>query len=576
MPASPTPEWIVQDPDAATLARLAELPACRDLAPLVQRLLCLRGYTEPDAVVRFLSPKLRDLSDPFLLPDMDKAVARLLKAIDAREKIVLYGDYDVDGVTSLTLMKTILGAYGADAATFLPHRTEEGYGISEDGLDRCLEEHRPDLLVAVDCGTSSALQIARLRGLGVDAVILDHHECPADEVPDCAALVNPKLCENGRRFDYFCSAGVVFKVGHALLKTRPLPAFDLRDFLDIAALGTLADIVPLVDENRLLVRRGLIQLDRTLNPGLRELKRVASVGSPCLPSDVGFRLGPRLNASGRIDTAQSSLDLPLSTDEQSARLLAEGLDAQNRERQAIERQTFKEAQELLAESFDPQRDFCIVLGSENWHPGVVGIVASRMMRAYHRPAFIVAIGEDGIGKGSGRSVEGVSLVEAIAHCRPFLVNGGGHDMAAGITIAKERIPEFRQALGTCVMRSMNGGGIHSLRPKLVIDTVAELRELSLDLLDSYEQLQPFGCANPEPLFMARGLAPAAEPEVMKERHLKLRLYQGGQTRDAIFFGGAIDPLPRPPWDVAFHISRNTFRGRQSLQITVQGIRAACE
>lgn len=204
-------------------------------------------------------------------------------------------------MTSITLLKTILAAYGADAATFLPHRTEEGYGISADGLDRCMEEHSPDLLVAVDCGTSSAIQIARLSAMGVDAVILDHHECTPGEAPDCVALVNPKSCENGRNFDYFCSAGVVFKVGHALLKTRPVEGFDLRDFLDIAALGTLADIVPLVEENRLLVRKGLIQLDRTRNPGLRELKRVAAVGSPCLPADVGFRLlaaPQRLRAAG--------------------------------------------------------------------------------------------------------------------------------------------------------------------------------------------------------------------------------------------------------------------------------------
>lgn len=574
----PEPRWIVRQPESGALAKVREAEASADLPPLVQRLLCLRGLDDPAEIARFLFPKLQDLTDPFLLPEMDRAVERLLAAADQAEKVVIYGDYDVDGVTSLTLLKGVLGAIGIDATTFLPHRTEEGYGISSEGLARCLAERRPDLLVAVDCGTSSAEEIARLSGEGIDVIVIDHHECPPGNRPRCVALVNPKASADGSPtgFEYLCSAGLVFKVAHALLKRRrPSGDFDLRAFLDIAALGTVADIVPLIAENRLIVRRGLQQLERTGHPGLRELKRVASVNGRVAASDVGFRLGPRLNAAGRVDTAQAALDLLLTQCDQEARRLAEQLDEQNRERQTIERRTLQEAETMLAEQFDPRRDVAIVLGSEAWHPGVVGIVASRLMRAFHRPTFIVAFDESGVGKGSGRSIEGISLIEAIEGCRDCLINGGGHEMAAGITVERARFDTFRERFDAHV-RAAAERGEDVLVPRLDIDAVTELHELDLDMLDAYELIQPFGNANPEPVFMARGIHPAEEPRVLKDRHLRLRLRQNGDVRPAIFFGGAAKPLPRPPWDVAFRLQRNHYRGVDSLQLVVQAVRPARE
>lgn len=565
------PEWQIQSPDPARLAELEAGAIGRGLSPLVTRLLCQRGFTATDDLERFLFPRLRDLADPFLLPQMDEAVARILAAADQRETVVLYGDYDVDGVTSLMLLKTILAAYGIEATPFLPHRIGEGYGISHEGLTRCLAECDPDLLIAVDCGTSSADEIRWLREQAIDVIVVDHHECPPEARPECVALVNPKAYDE-RGFDYLCSVGLVFKLGHALLKRRPVEGFDLRETMDVVAIGTVADIVPLVDENRLLVRRGLQQLERTTRPGLRELKRVASVNGRIGAADVGFRLGPRLNASGRVDTAQSSLDLLLTTCPDEARQLAENLDLRNRERQALERKALREAEAALHGDFAPDRDACIVLGSEEWHPGVVGIVASRLMRAYHRPTFVVAFDESGLGKGSGRSVPGLSLIEAIHACRGCLVNGGGHEMAAGISVERGRFEEFRALFRDVIAEMASGSDV--LRPRLRIDAVALLDDLTLEMLDSYELLQPFGNANPEPLFMSAGVVPAGEPRVLRDRHLKLRLRQGTAVRDAIYFGGGDAVLPPPPWDVAYHVHRNFYRGQESVQITIQALRAA--
>ena len=571
------PIWIIQETDPDKLRSVENTEVSSRLDPLVQKLLCLRGHCTEDEIKQFLFPRLKDLADPFLLPEMDRAVERIFKAIDAGERIVLYGDYDVDGVTSLALLKEILKAYGQTAATFLPSRTGEGYGVSRDGLARCIEEHDPQLVIAIDCGTSSADELAWLAEQGIDAIVFDHHECPPGARPKIVALVNPKSPAEGEgpnSYSYLCSAGLAFKVAHALLKTRPVDGFDLRDFMDIAALGTVADIVPLIAENRLLVRRGLLQLAKTRSPGLRALMKVASVRGPILSTDVGFRLGPRLNASGRMDSAQASLDLLLTESETDAKSLAEQLDGHNRDRQELERSVVDRADIVLKDTFDPDEDVCIVIGDHGWHPGVVGIVASRLMRTYHRPAFVIAFDENGLGKGSGRSVEGVSLIEAINASSDHLINGGGHDMAAGITLRRESLDAFRQAFSENIRQAVNG--TDRLVPRLKIDAEADFTELTLEALDSYELLHPFGASNPEPLLIAKNVELAGEPRILGGKHLKLRLYQNGITREAMFFGAApkYPEMPPPPWDIAFHVQRNVFRGNESVQLSLRALRAA--
>ena len=560
-------KWVVNAaPDPQLVREYADAFA---LSPVVVSLALQRGYTERENLERFLYPRLKDLGDPFSLPAVDQAVVRILQAIDDGESVVLYGDYDVDGVSSIALLYFVLHAYGLEAKTFLPTRLEEGYGLSAKGIENSLDGGRLDLLIAADCGTNSRDEAEILRERGIDLIILDHHEPSPDGVAQCEALVNPKL---GDDFHYLCTAGVVFKVAHALLKTRPLPHFDLKDYLDLVALGTIADIVPLENENRIFARRGLQQLDRSIHPGLNALKTTSGVGSPAQSHDVGFKLGPRLNASGRLDTAQASLNLLLCQDSAEARTLAESLDQQNSDRQALELKTREHAEQMILDLPAELRSHAIVVGSRGWHPGVVGIVASRISKQYHRPTFIVGFDEDGLGKGSGRSIPGVSLVRALDESRECIVAGGGHEMAAGVSVREEMLDAFRDSVILSVAEQADND---TLVPKLHIDAEIGFSELTLDLLDSYELIRPFGAANPQPLFMSRAVRHVAAPRTIKEKHLKFRFEQGGHELEGIYFNSAGLDLPKPPWDIAFTIDRNEWRGRVKVNMVVQAIRKAC-
>lgn len=535
---------------------------------ILKHLVQQRGIPDGEAMESFLRPRLRDLKDPFLIPGVEKAVTRIFEAVDAKETVVIYGDYDVDGVSSITLMSKILHAYGLEPRPFIPKRGLEGYGLSIAALERCMTEgEKPDLLISVDCGTVSVDEVAHLRTQGIDVVIVDHHEPNPEGIPDCVALVNPKC---GSDFTYLCAAGVVFKLGHALLKTRPAK-LDLKELLDLVAVATIADIVPLVGENRLLVRHGLKRLPSTLNPGLRALQEVTGMNGNATSQDVGFRIGPRINAAGRMDFPEDAL-ATLTTDcRRSADELAKKLDQHNRDRQAHEGLIRKEAIEQLEEGFDPDKDPVIVIGSRDWHHGVVGIVASRLMRQYYKPTFVVAIDSEGVGKGSGRSIEGISLVEAIRACSDDLIAGGGHAMAAGLSIREESMDVFRQKFAEYVLANSTE---EDRRPRLVFDAEIAFSQLSLDFLASYELLQPFGNSNPQPVFVSRGVGLSRPPFHMKNNHLRLMLRQGYHEQDAVFFGGGEHELPDPPWDIAFTIDRNTFRGKTTLQIIIQDVVAA--
>jgi single-stranded-DNA-specific exonuclease len=536
--------------------------------PCIALLLERKGLLTDEHVTNFLRPRLRSLSDPFLLPDMRAAVDRILRAITAGERIVVYGDYDVDGVTSLALLDEMLCAYGATPALFLPSRMEEGYGLSLEGIERCWQTHRPELLIAVDCGTSSSAEIAGVRARGADAIVLDHHELKGD-LPDCTAVVNPKAVGNSA-FCYLCSVGIVFKLCHALLKTRPLPGFDLRQRLDLVALGTVADIVPLEAENRILVHHGARQIARRRLLGVSKLMDIASVRPPIAAEHIGFRLGPRLNAAGRLTTAEKALRLLRTTDLAEATTLAAELDGQNRERQNVERGIVAAAETRIAgENLSAAP--AIVLGDRGWHPGVLGIVASRIARNCHRPTIIVGFDAEGLGRGSGRSIPGLSLVAALGRCGHLLEKFGGHEMAAGVTIREESFPAFSDAFQETCRALLTD---EHLAPRLHLDGELTLGDLTFELLRWHELLQPFGHGNPQPLFLVRRVEPAAVPKILKEKHLLLRLRQNGRQQRAIFFGGAENSLPEPPWDVAFRIGADDYEGETRLQMQVEAIRAA--
>lgn len=535
---------------------------------ILEHLIRQRGLPNGEDLEGFLRPRLRDLSDPFQLPEMDQAVSRVLQAADRGEKVCIFGDYDVDGVSSITLMKRILQAYGLEADFFIPRRGTEGYGLSLAALQRCINEHgKPNLLITVDCGTVSVAEVAWLRSHEIDVVIFDHHEPHPGEPPDCCALVNPKC---GDQFTYLCAAGVVFKFGHAMLKSRQAP-LDLKQLMDLVAVATISDIVPMIGENRLLVRHGLRILAQTLNPGLRALQEVSGMHGQATSMDVGFRIGPRLNAAGRMDMPEDALRTLLTESRREAQQLAKILDDYNRERQNHESRIRRDAVDLLIKDFDPTKDPVIVLGSRDWHHGVVGIVASRLMRQFHKPTFIIAIDSEGVGKGSGRSIEGVSLVEALRACSDQLIAGGGHAMAAGLSIREEMIPEFRRQFASYVLQHTTE---QQRLPTLMYDAEISFEQLSLDFMASYDLLQPFGNGNPQPIFVSRQVGLSRPPMHMKNHHLRLMLRQGYHEQDAVYFGGGEHPLPDPPWDVAFTIDRNTFRGRTTLQLVIQDVRSA--
>lgn len=551
---------------AADRSDLAALAAELRLPISILRLLSRRGFQDAEAIRSFLWPRLRELSDPFLLAGMKAAVERIFQAVDRQERIVLYGDYDVDGITSLTLLARVLQAYGASPALFLPMRVEEGYGLTADGVSRCLQAHHPQLLIALDCGTSSAERITEIEATGIDVVVIDHHEVQ-HAPPKCHAFINPKTGTDHR---YFCTVGLVFKLCHALLKERRIPDLDLKQYLDLVAIGTIADLVPLVAENRLLVYHGLKQLETTQWVGVKTLMRVAGINFPVRPDDVGFRLGPRLNAAGRLGLAEAALNLLLTSDDDVAASLSAELDQQNRARQELEQQTFDAACRLLEQDPDLASHCAIVVGEAGWHPGVVGIVAARLVRQYYRPALVIGFDQEGVGKGSGRSIPGFSLVQALDGCCGSLTQYGGHEMAAGFSLPFEQLAVFAGAFRAVAKNTLSA---EQLLPRLQIDALVNGSEINYDFLVAHERLQPFGLGNWQPLLLLQRGEPTGDIKVLKEKHRVFGLRHNGRLLRAIEFNFS-EPLPAPPWDVAFYLEPAVYRDQIQIQLRVVAIRTS--
>ena len=548
--------WLIAPVEPALQERLARelsLPAA------VAQVLIHRGYRDVAAARAFLNPQLRQLSDPFELPDMAAAVERLLAGIAKHERIVIYGDYDVDGITSSALLGRVLHSAGATVANFLPHRMDEGYGLSADGIARCLQEHKPNLLIAVDCGTSSPAEIAGLKREGVDVIVLDHHE-PPEKLPECL-LVNPKRCGG----EPLASVGVTFKLAHALLKhdRKLAETIDLRDHLDLVALGTVADLVPLTGENRILVRAGLERLPDTDKIGLRALMDIADVPDKVRPYHIGFRLGPRLNAAGRLGDAMAALELLLTDDGARAAQLAKLLHSHNVERQQIEKRIVQEA---LAQAEPFVDDRVLVLENEAWHVGVIGIVASRVLQEYYRPTVVIGHG----GKGSCRSITGFSIVAALASCADLLVRYGGHEMAAGLSIEPGKVEEFRARLNEYAGQVLKA---EDLQRVVRADAVVRLGELDADFFAALDRLEPCGQNNPTPVFAATGLRLRGAPSVIKKKHLKFSVTDGETVVEAIWWGRADAELPAV-LDMAFLPEWHTFQGEGSVQLIVRDVRAS--
>lgn len=563
-------KWDIESADRDAVESLAEQ---LNLPVAIAQVLVLRGYRDPQALETFLHPRLSDFSDPTLLPDMAKAVGRIWQSIEEGGNITIFGDYDVDGVTSAALMIRILTELGGRVNGFVPDRLDEGYGLSMDALDRCLAERNPSLIISVDCGTNSVDSIARAQHQGVDVIVTDHHE-PDEQTAPAYALINPKLGAQGENLS---GVGVAFKLAHALVKegrkrgdTRA-GSIDLRHYLDIVALGTVADIVPLVGENRIIVRHGLAQLDATRWIGMDALKEVASIRGELNTGHLGFQLGPRINAAGRIGEPMQALRLLTTSDPLEARNIAKMLDRNNQERREIERKMADDAFAEIDAYFDPTQHFGLVVAREGWHPGVVGIVASRVSRHYNRPAIIMGIEEDGSARGSCRGIEEFDLLGGLQACDEYLSKFGGHKMAAGLAVKPGALESFREAFSAAAAEALRDV---DLSPVQHVDAEVEARDLDWGFFEKLKELRPFGQANPEPVWALRGVRVAGTPRVVGQKHLKLGLSAGGRAFEAIAFNYPLELLPAGDIDVAFKLQENSWNGSSSLQLQVQAIRAS--
>ena len=543
------------------------LTAC-GIKPLVAKLLANRGVTTPQEAELFLKPRLANLRDPFLLPQMHAACEVITQALRWKRKIVLFGDYDADGVTSLTLLASFLKQLNAAICYFIPHRIEHGYGLSMSSVQECFEIHQPELLIALDCGTTSTAAISWLKSRGVECIVVDHHE-PQTILPEAAAIINPKLDSFGKH-DSYCTVGLVFKLCHALLKYNARRDIDLRQFLDLVSVGTVSDIVPLRGENRIFAKHGLLQLQRTKFAGLRALLETSGIQSTPTTSDVGFRIGPRINAAGRIDDAKIALELLLTNDEMLAKKYANILDRRNRERQQIEQTVFTEALEDVLSQWHEDTTHSILVARREWHPGVVGIVASRLQKRFWRPTFVIALGENGLGKGSGRSVDGIHLVEALQTAAMYLLNFGGHEMAAGVTLREECLDALRECLNDYSAKRLVG---ENRLPVIRYDAEISPRDLNFDLYNDLQQLEPYGHGNPEPVFFIRQLSPCYEPRLVGRGHCRLRLERDGVRLDAIAFGTTPEQLPDPPWDVLGSLTLNDHFDEPRLEMRILDVRS---
>jgi single-stranded-DNA-specific exonuclease len=545
------------------------------LAELIAQVLVNRGFRDADSASQFLNPQLRQLGDPFDLPEMAAAADRILAAIENKERVVIYGDYDVDGVTSSALLQLVLRAAGATVTNFLPHRMDEGYGLTQGGIARCLKEHEPQLLLAVDCGTSSVSEVADLKKHKVDTIVLDHHE-PGEKLPQCVALVNPKAVgrvpsrgapSEDAAYSYLASVGMSFKLAHALLKRhRQLSErIDLRDHLDLVAVGTVADVVPLIGENRILVKTGLERLPRTHKIGLRALMDVAAVTDEVSPYHIGFRIAPRLNAAGRLADATAALELLLTDDPARAKEMAALLDRHNAERQRIEDAIVAEA---MAMARARERERVLVLAKRGWHVGVIGIVASRIQQEFYKPAIVIGI-EDKGGKGSCRSVTGFSMVAALQHCAPLLERFGGHEMAAGLSVKAGNVEELRRRLNDFAADKLKE---EDLSQRVRIDAVATLDVFNDDFFEQLARLEPCGPENPPPVFVVEGVRLRGSPQVVGKNHLRFQVTDGDTSTQAIWWGRGDVKLPQAGFDVAFTPELNEFRGVENVQLKVRDVR----
>lgn len=558
--------WIQPPYDPAVVARLArELK----LSDVTARLLVNRGIKDSETAYKFLNPRLTDLHDPFLLKDMREAVDCILRAVEQKKKILIYGDYDVDGTTSTVILKKALSIIGADVSYYIPERLKDGYGLREDAMDRAKAQGY-ELIISVDTGIRARQVVEHARSLGLEIIITDHH-LPEEGLPRANAVLNPKRVDCSYPNDNLAGVGVAFKLAQALL-TRTGRERLVEPFIKIAAIGTIADIVPLTGENRVIAKYGLEGLRQPNNVGLRALLEVAGVaGKDISCFDVGFRIGPRINAVGRMAGASAAVDLFDAPDFETALRMAGAMNDQNAARQQIEADILEQAVYQVERDPSLRESYVAVIAGEGWHRGVIGIVASRIVERVHRPTIIFSI-EGGLGHGSGRSIPAFHLLDGLTSCEDLFERFGGHSHAAGMVIKADRIDELRRRLDEHARRVLNE---EDLIPILNVDCALPFRQATFELIAEIAHLEPYGPGNPQPVFETHDAQIVSAPRVMKEKHLKFRAMQSSRWLDCVWWGAverAADIFAGDRVSLAFTISENTFNDNTQVQLTLRDMK----
>jgi single-stranded-DNA-specific exonuclease len=539
---------------------------------IVSRILTSRRILTPDDANRYLYPSLDNLHNPLLMKDMQKGVQRLIRAINDREKVVVYGDYDADGVTSVAVLVKFLLDIHHTVTYYIPDRIKEGYGLNGPAIDR-MKADGVTLLITVDCGISDHEQISYARSCGIDTIILDHHEVPQN-LPDAVAIINQHRKDCNFPFKDLAAVGIVFNFLIALRGRLRKDGFwgdrkypNLREYLDLVALGTIGDICPLVDENRIFAKIGLDLITDCKRVGLVALKETCGVENQVIDSGkASFCLIPRINAAGRVASANDAVRLLLTEDIGEARLIAQDLDICNRKRQAMEKNILNEILGEIERTIDPEKVRSLVFASEKWHPGVIGIVASKLVDRYYRPTILISL-KDGIGKGSGRSVADFNIFEGLKECDSLLLSYGGHRYAAGISIREEDIKEFSGMLEEVISREIDASDFVS---QTNIDAICSLSEITHELVSQIGRLAPFGSGNPEPVLCVRNINVTSQ-SVVGNNHLRMRLTGDGISYNSIWFnkGHLINVLSGPAIDIAFTPHINSWNGVSDIQLKMK-------
>lgn len=555
-------KWEVNEADNEIIEKISKE---FNVSKLVANILANKGLKDSHEIEVFLYPRRSDFHDPFLMPDMHQAVDRIVKAINNKEKIAIYGDYDVDGITSSTVLKRFLKERGLEAEVYIPNRLHEGYGLNENAI-KTLAESKNTLIITVDCGITGIKEVELAKTLGIDTVVTDHHE-PTEELPKAVAVVDAKRKDSKYPFNGLAGVGVAFKLIQAISIKLGLAEEEYLKYLDIVCVGTISDIVPLVDENRTISKLGLRLVKQTRNVGLKVL--LNSIGYQKIDSNtISFGVAPRINACGRMGHEKEALELFLTNSIEEAEAITERLNNYNLERQEIEKRIFDEAQEMM-EDPEEQKLPCIILGKENWHHGVIGIVSSKITDMYSKPSILLCF-EDDIAKGSGRSLQGFDLHEALENCKENIKQFGGHSMAVGLTIDKNNFENFKKELEEYA----NKMDVASIVPVLKIDEKVQLQDINIRDIKDLELLEPFGEGNKMPLFQISNVKIYSIRALSEGKHLKLALRDGNTITNAIGFNLgnlAEEYCIGDKINVAGFLEINKYNGVESVQINIKDV-----